>query len=149
MATHLEDRKPLRWIVVEKTVAELTTEVSSGDGRLESSALVLTMQPLYAEDLNWEVVVDPHDFYVEVLEIFPGGQASTGETITAKVRVARAKEHASYVLIARPSRADVKLIGSAKATVRGGGIVTFRFTSLTAGRGGIQVSVEKATEGAP
>ena len=143
------DRKPVRWIVVEKKVGDLTSDGSSRDDRLDVSVPILTMEPLYSEDLNWEVVVDPNDFYVEVLEIFPNGQVSTGETITAKVRVARARESEVYLLSARPSRENMKLIGPAQAIVRGGTVATFQFTSLTPGRGGIQVTAEKARERTP
>ena len=137
------ERKPVRWIVVEKPVGALLANGRSGDGQVDPRAVVLTMQPLYREDVNWEVVVDPHDFFVEVLEITPSTQASPGETVSATVRVGRAKEGEYYRLTAKPSQPDVHIIGEGEQIVRGGNTARFRFTNLTLGRAGIAVAVEK------
>jgi hypothetical protein len=143
------ERIPVRWIVVEKRVGEIVPEGRMGDGQVDPQAVVLTMQPLYREDLEWEVVVDPHDYFVEVLEISPSRQASPGETVSATVRVGKAKASDSYRLVARPSNADVVIQGEAEHTVRGSSPATFRFTSRAGGRAGIAVGVEKMKEVLP
>ena len=113
---------------------------------MDPQAVVLTMQPLYREDLEWEVVVDPHDYFVEVLEISPSRQASPGETVSATVRVGKARKDDVYRLIARPSSTDVVIQGTAEQTVRGSSPAIFRFTSTAGGRAGIAVGVEKMKE---
>lgn len=140
-------RKPVRWIVVEKKIGDVAPEGRSGDGQVDPRAPMLTMQPLYAEDVNWEVVVDPHDFFVEVVDISPSAQASPGETVTARVRVGKARSNETYLLTARASNRDVAVIGASEMVVRGGEIAMFRFTSATAGRGGIAVAVERIDGG--
>jgi len=140
-------RKPVRWIVVEKKIGDLAPDGRSGDGQVDPRAAMLTMQPLYAEDVNWEVVVDPHDFFVEVVDISPNAQATPGETVTARVRVGKARSNESYLLTARASSHDVELIGASELVVRGNAVAMFRFTSLTAGRGGIAVGVERLDGG--
>lgn len=136
-------RTPVRWIMVEKPVGEVVPNGQNGDGQVDPQSLIVTLQPLYPEDVNWEVVVDPHDFYVEILAITPGGQASPGETVSAKVRVGRAREGETYRLIARASRSDVQIVGDREKTVRGAMPADFRFTSLSPGRGGIAIGVER------
>jgi hypothetical protein len=136
-------RTPVRWIVVEKRVGEVTPGGWVGDGQVDPQAVVLTMQPLYREDLEWEVVVDPHDYFVEVLEIVPGSQATPGETVTAKVRVGKARPGDVYRLVAKASRADVQILGVSEQIVHGGTPALFRFTSSSTGPGGIAVGVEK------
>ncbi len=140
-------RTPVRWIMVEKRVGELVPEGRTGDGQVDPQAVVLTLQPLYSEDVNWEVVVDPHDYFVEILEITPSTQASPGETVSAKVRVGRARQDEVYRLIARASQADVEILGERERIVRGSAPVSFRFTSVSAGRGGIAIGVEKVEGG--
>jgi hypothetical protein len=134
---------PVRWIVVEKRLGEINVDGWGGDGQVDPQAIVLTMQPLYREDLEWEVVVDPHEYVVEVLGISPSGQASPGETVSATVRVGKARPGECYRLVARPSSVEVQLIGAAECTVRGGSPAVFQFTSLRAGRGGIAIGVER------
>jgi hypothetical protein len=129
--------------VVEKRVSEVTAGGWVGDGQVDPQAIVLTMQPLYREDLEWEVVVDPHEFFVEVLEISPSGQASPGETVSATVRVGKARATECYRLVARPSNAEVQIIGEAERRVRGDCPAVFQFTSISTGRGGIAVGVER------
>jgi len=143
------ERTPVRWIVVEKRVGDIVPEGRTGDGQVDPQAVVLTMQPLYREDLEWEVVVDPHDYFVEVLEISPSRQASPGETVSATVRVGKARKDDVYRLIARPSSTDVVIQGTAEQTVRGSSPATFRFTSTAGGRAGIAVGVEKMKEVLP
>lgn len=140
-------RRPVRWIVVEKQIGDLAPEGRSGDGQVDPRAPMLTMQPLFAEDVNWEVVVDPHDFFVEVLDIRPSAQASPGETVTARVRVGKARSNETYLLTARASNHNVEVIGASEMVVRGGAIALFRFTSATAGRGGIAIAVERIDGG--
>ncbi len=136
-------RKPVRWIMVEKPVGDVVPRGQNGDGQVDPQSMIVTLQPLYSEDVNWEVVVDPHDYYVEILEITPRGQASPGETVSAKVRVGRAREGEMYRLTARASRSDVEIVGALEMMVRGGTPACFRFTSLAPGRGGIAIGVEK------
>ena len=140
-------RTPVRWIVVEKRVDEVIPEGQVGEGKVDPGAIVLTMQPLYAEDLEWQVVVDPHDYFVEVLEILPRVQAHPGETVTAKVHVARARADDLYRLVAKASRSEVQLLGASEQIVHGGEPVLFRFTSVSSGPGGIAVGVEKLESG--
>lgn len=142
-------RKPVRWIMVEKAVGDVVPHGQNGDGQVDPQSMIVTLQPLYSEDVNWEVVVDPHDFYVEILEITPHGQASPGETVSAKVRVGRAREGEVYRLTARASRSDVQIISDRDIIVRGGAPVSFRFTSLAPGRGGIAIGVEKVAPSGP
>ncbi len=141
------ERTPVRWIVVEKRVGDVTPGGWVGDGQVDPQAVVLTMQPLYREDLEWEVVVDPHDYFVEVLEIVPGSQATPGETVTAKVRVGKAKPGDVYRLLAKASRADVQILGATEQIVHGCSPALFRFTSTSTGAGGIAVGVEKLEPG--
>ena len=143
----IPERKPVRWVVVERAVGAILPSGRSGDGHVDPQAVILTMQPLYSEDVNWEVVVDPHDFFVEVLEITPSAQVSPGETVSARVRVGRAKEGDHYRLIARPSQPEVHIIGEPECVVRGGKPVLFRFTSESQGRAGIAVAVERIEGG--
>ena len=141
------ERTPVRWIVVEKRMGDVVQDGRVGDGQVDPEAIVLTMQPLYAEDLEWQVVVDPHDYFVEVLEITPHAQATPGETVTAKVHVARARAEDVYRLVAKASRPDVQFIGVSEQIVHGGAPVCFRFTSISSGPGGIAVGVEKIERG--
>ncbi|HLY76249.1 MAG TPA: hypothetical protein VKU80_19265, partial [Planctomycetota bacterium] len=98
-------RMPVRWIMVEKPVGEVVPNGQNGDGQVDPRSMIVTLQPLYSEDVNWEVVVDPHDFYVEIVEISPKGQAAPGETVSAKVRVGHARPGDLYRLTARSSQA--------------------------------------------
>lgn len=136
-------RTPVRWVVVEKRVKDIVPDGRTGDGQVDPESVVLTMQPLYREDVNWEVVVDPHDYFVEVLEITPSSQASPGETVTARVRVGKARSDSTYRLIARASHQDVEILGEKELVVHGSAVAIFRFTSVATGRGGIAVGVEK------
>ena len=136
-------RRPVRWIVVEKKAGDLVPDGRSGDGHVDPRATMLSMQPLYAEDVNWEVFVDPHEFFVEVVDISPSSQASPGETVTARVRVAKARSRETYRLTARASHQDVRVIGPSETIVRGSAVALFRFTCATVGRGGIAVAVER------
>jgi hypothetical protein len=113
-----------------------------GNGQVDPDAIVLTMQPLYREDVSWEVVIDPHDYFVEILEVTPKVPAAPGETVSARVRVARARPDELYRLTARGSQGDVRILGAAQCVVRGDAPAAFRFTSLEPGRAGIAVGVE-------
>lgn len=136
-------RTPVRWIMVEKAVGEIVPNGQNGDGQVDPGSMVLTLQPLYSEDVDWEVVVDPHDFFVEILEISPSRQARPGETVSARVRVGRAREGDIYRLTARASQSEVEIVGERVKTVRGSAAASFRFTSLSPGKGGIAIGVEK------
>lgn len=141
--TRVPERTPVRWIMVEKPVGEVVPKGQNGDGQVDPMAIVLTMQPLYREDLEWAVVVDPHDYFVEVLEIAPGSQATPGETVTAKVRVGKARPGDAYRLLAKASRAEVQILGASEQIVHGSTPALFRFTSTSTGPGGIAVAVQK------
>ena len=140
------ERRPVRWIMVEKPVGEVVPNGQNGDGQVDPRSMIVTLQPLYSEDVNWEVVVDPHDFYVEILEISPKGPAAPGETVSAKVRVAHARAGDLYRLTAKSSKDDVQILGERQQLVRGGTPAAFRFTSLGPGRAGISVGVEKVSD---
>jgi hypothetical protein len=133
---------PLRWIVVEKRAGDVLAEGRVGDGRVDPEAVLLTMQPLYREDVAWEVAVDPGDFFVEILELTPKAQAAPGETVSARVRVARARPEELYRLTARSSQAGVTILGPSQRIVKGNSPAAFQFTSLEPGRAGIALSVE-------
>src|SRR5262245_42713114 len=98
--TRAPERVPVRWVVVEKPVGDILPQGQSGDGRVEAGARLLALPPLYREDLQWEVVVDPRDYFVEVLEVSPSSSANPGEVVTAKVRVGGAKAGEIYRLTA-------------------------------------------------
>jgi hypothetical protein len=136
-------REPVRWILVERRYADVAETAASGDGRVNPDAVVLAFQPLYPEDLKWEVVVDPVEQFVEVIGFAPGGPAQPGEVVTATVRVGMAKAGQLYRLSARPSQADVRILGEYQTIVRGNETAVFRFTSCTSGRAGIAVGVER------
>ena len=99
------------------------------------------------EDLEWQVVVDPHDYFVEILEITPYAQAPLGEMVNAKLRVGRMRPNELYQLTARASQAGVEILGEGACLVRGSSPASFRFTSLGPGRTGIALVVE-SLEGA-
>jgi hypothetical protein len=141
------DRIPARWIVVEKRMGELAPEGRVGDGQVDPDAVLLALVPLYPEDLQWNVIVDPHDYFVEVLEISPPGPATPGELVTARVRVGHAKGDEVYRLTAIPSRGEIHVLGRAEQVVRGGEAAQFQFTSVALGSGGIAVAVEKVVRG--
>lgn len=141
------ERVPVRWVVVEKPVGDVLPQGQSGDGRVDPGAHLLSLQPLYREDLQWEVVVDPRDYFVEVLEVLPGSSANPGEVVSAKVRVGGAKAGEMYRLTATVSRPDVQLLGDREQLVRGNAPAVFRFTSSSTGAGGIAVGVERLPRG--
>jgi hypothetical protein len=136
-------REPARWVLVERRYADVVQTTTNGDGRVNPDAVVLTFQPLYPEDLNWDVVVDPEDQFVEVVGFTPEGHARPGEIVSATVRVGKAKIGQLYRLSAKPSQTDVRILGEAQTVVRGNETAVFRFTSCTSGRAGIAVGVER------
>lgn len=139
------ERTPVRWIMVEKPVGEVVPNGQNGQGQVDPTSVIVTLQPLYSEDVAWEVVVDPHDFYVEIVEISPAGPAAPGETVSAKVRVAHARSGDLYRLTAKCSQREVQILGDREQLVRGGTTAAFRFTSLGPGRAGISVGVERVS----
>lgn len=140
-----EERTPVRWIVVETLVGDAVRQGDLGHGRLDPTSRLLALEPLYAEDISWEVVVDGRNsLFVEVLEITPARHAAPGETVMAKVRVGGARPGRLYRLIARPSQENVEILGEPEKFVRGDSPAVFRFTSLSSGRAGIAVEVERA-----
>lgn len=139
--------EPVRWILVEKRYGDLPPAERSQDGRVDPEAVVLAFQPLYPEDLKWDVVVDPEDQFVEVVGFSPAGPARPGEVVSATVRVGKAKAGQVYRLSAKASRADVRILGESQTVVKGNEAATFRFTSCSSGRAGIAVGVERIDVG--
>jgi len=139
-------REPVRWLLVERRYADVT-EAASGDGRINPDATVLAFQPLYPEDLSWEVVIDPDEQFVEVVGFTPAGAARPGEVVTATVRVGKAKAGQLYRLSAKASQIDVRILGERQAIVKGSETAIFRFTSCASGRAGIAVGVERIETG--
>jgi len=135
-------REPVRWLLVERRYADVAEKVS-GDGSINPDATVLAFQPLYPEDLSWEVVVDPDEQFVEVVGFSPARSARPGEVVTATVRVGKAKAGQLYRLSAKVSQADVRILGESHAIVKGSETADFRFTSCASGRAGIAVGVER------
>jgi hypothetical protein len=135
-------REPVRWLLVERRYADVAP-TGSGDGRINPDATVLAFQPLYPEDLSWEVVIDTEEHYVEVVGFSPAGQARPGEIVSATVRVGKAKAGQLYRLSAKASQADIRILGESQATVKGSDTAVFRFTSCASGRAGIAVGVER------
>ncbi|HLY10447.1 MAG TPA: hypothetical protein VKW04_14185 [Planctomycetota bacterium] len=140
---------PIRWIVVEKRSEQLFPPGTLGDGMIDPGARVLALEPLYREDLEWEVVVEAHDYFVDVLDLSPGTRARPGEVVTARVRVGRAQKGDLYRLTAVASRPQVQVLGLTEQLVREGTTAIFRFTSSSPGAGGIAVSVERVTRTPP
>jgi hypothetical protein len=138
-----DGRSALRWIVVEKRVADLGGGGRAGDGQVNPEAVVLAILPLAREDLDWQVVVRAHDYFVEVIDLDPSGPARPGERIRARVRVGRAGKDDLYRLSAQASSPEIAIFGAREQLVRGPGIVTFQFTSASSGPGGIEIAVEK------
>lgn len=141
MAPGSPPKEPIRWIVVEKKAGELAEEGALGGAVLEPGAVLLVMEPVYGED--WRVTVKAHDHFVELVEVSPSGTAAPGETVTAKVRVAGGSPKNRYRLMATPTRQDVRVFDQSEHLVTAGVVVAFRFTSLTGGKSGIEVTVER------
>jgi hypothetical protein len=135
-------REPVRWVLVEKRYGDLPEAPPTGDGRVNPDAVVLAFQPLYPEDLEWDVVIDPEEHYAQVVTCTPQGPARPGEIVTATVRVGKPKAGRRYRLTARPSQPEVRILGEPQAIVRGDKTAVFRFTSSSSGRAGITVGVE-------
>jgi hypothetical protein len=135
-------REPVRWLLVERRYGDVAPQ-AGGDGKINPDAMVLAFQPLYPEDLAWEVVVDPDEQFVEVVGFSPSGPARPGEVVSATVRVGKAKAMATYRLSAKASRPDVRILGDTQAVVKGSDTAVFRFTSCASGRAGIAVGVER------
>jgi len=134
-------REPVRWVLVERRYGDLAESPPSGDGRVNPDAVVLAFLPLYAEDLEWDVAIDPEEHYAQVVGWTPPGPARPGEIVTATVRVGKAKARERYLLTATPSQPEVRILGESQAIVRGSENAVFRFTSGTSGRAGIAVGV--------
>lgn len=135
-------REPVRWILVERRYGDVARG-ASGDGTVNPEAPVLAFQPLYPEDVVWDVVVDPAEHFVELISFSPAGTAAPGEVVSATVRVGKARANHRYRLSARPSQIGVKILGSAESIVIGESLVVFRFTSCVSGRAGIAVAAER------
>ncbi len=109
--------------------------------------MILALQPPNGEDDPWEVLVDPHDSFVGVLEIAPGTPARPGEVVPAEVRVGRAGPVEIYRLTAAASRSGVPWVGDRAPLVRGEPPAPFRLRAPRAGAGGIAVDVERDAPG--
>lgn len=136
-------REPVRWILVERRYGTLEAPPKAGDGSINPEAVVLAFQPLYTEDLTWEVVVNPEEHFVKLVGVSPSGPVAPGEVISATVRVGNAKIGQLYRLLATPSHSDVRILGHNEVTVNGEAATIFRFTSSSSGRTGIGVGVER------
>ncbi len=136
-------REPVRWLLVERRYADVAQTTATDDGRVNPDAIVLAFQPLYPEDLSWDVVVEPEEQFVEVVGYAPVGAVRPGEVVSATVRVGKAKGEQFYRLSAKASQADVRILGADQVIVRGSEAAVFRFTSCTSGRAGIAVGVER------
>lgn len=139
-------REPVRWILVERRYGDIASAGAAGDGQINPEATVLAFQPLYEEDLTWEVVVSPEEHHVELVGFSPAGPASPGEVVSATVRVGKAKAGQRYRLSAKPSQPDVRILGEAQVEVKGDEATIFRFTSCASGKAGIAVGVEQIQE---
>jgi hypothetical protein len=140
-------RQPARWVVVEARTVELPTgALEPGNSALDPGARMLTFQPLYREDVEWEIILDPRDYYVEKVTVSPSTWAMPGETVRATVRVGNANPRDRYRLTARPRGEEVRILGASEVCVRGTETAIFCFTSLMAGRGGIEVTVERRVD---
>jgi hypothetical protein len=135
-------REPVRWLLVERRYGDVAP-VTSGDGTINPDAMVLAFQPLYPEDLAWDVVVDPEEEFVEVVGFTPSGPARPGELVSATVRVGKAKAGELYRLSAKALQPDVRILGDAQVVVKGSDPAVFRYTSCASGRAGIAVGVER------
>lgn len=134
-------REPIRWVVVEKRVGDLAEARAIAGGDFAPEVRILALEPLFPEDLGWTAEVEGRGTFVEILEVTPPGLVAPGEVVTARVRVGNARPGVAYRLVARPSTPDVQIMGEAEIRVRGPEVVVFRFTSLSGGRGGIEVGV--------
>jgi hypothetical protein len=135
--------EPVRWILVERQYGDVASPSDAGDGRVNPDATVLAFQPLYPEDLKWDVLVEAQEQFVEVVSFTPSGAAAPGEVVSAVVRVGKAKADQLYRLSAKASQNDVTIIGEAQMIVKGSNTAVFRFTSCTSGRAGIAVGVDR------
>ncbi len=136
-------KEPVRWILVERRYGDVAGPGLASDGEINPDAVVLAFQPLYPEDLTWEVVVSPEEHFVELVSYSPAGPATPGEIVSATVRVGKAKAGQTYRLSAKPSQSDVTILGESKAVVQGWDTAVFRFTSCASGRAGISIGVEQ------
>jgi hypothetical protein len=143
-------REPVRWILVERRYGDIASPgASPSDGQVNQDAVVLAFQPLYPEDLTWEVVVSPEEHFVELVGLTPARPSSPGEIVCATVRVGNAKEGQRYRLSALPTRNDVRVLGDPQLVVSAGESAVFRFTSSTSGKAGITVGVERLRSDTP
>lgn len=136
-------REPVRWILVERQYGDLEVPPHGGDGAINPEAVVLAFQPLYPEDLTWEVVVSPDEHFVELVQVSPSSAVAPGEVVTVTVRVGRAKADQRYRLSISATEPTVQILGTPQALVRGVEPMRFSFTSSKAGRSGIAVAVER------
>ena len=136
-------REPVRWLLVERAYGELAVGQKSGDGGINPDAMVLAFQPLYPEDLKWDVLVEAQEQFVELVSFTPQTAAAPGEVVSATVRVGKARPAELYRLSARASQADIRILGEAQIVVKGSETAIFRFTSCASGRAGIAVGVER------
>lgn len=135
-------REPVRWVLVERRYGELAAQPDSGDGVINPEAVVLAFQPLYPEDLTWDVMVNPDEHFVELVQVNPSGAVKPGEIVTATFRVGNAKAGQHYLLSIKATEHVVHIVGATQALVSGFETARFRFTSSKAGRSGIAVAVE-------
>lgn len=136
-------RTHVRWQLVEKRYRDLADGGVAGDGRVDPNAVVLAFEPVYAEELAPEVFVSAHPVALELLSLTPADAAAIGETVTARLRVAKAELDGIYRLKATARDPDVVIHGRSEFTVRRSDVATFRFTRSSGGQGGIMIAVER------
>lgn len=134
-------RGPIRWILVEKPYGRFPGAGNGEEGRIDPESRVLTFEPLFSEDFSGTGGVEGRGYFVEVLEVTPPGTIAPGEVVTVRLRAGNVRPGRAYRLVARPSTSDVRIVGEAEFMVQGPEAAVFRFTSLSGGRGGIEVRV--------
>ncbi|HXX94710.1 MAG TPA: hypothetical protein VEN81_13835 [Planctomycetota bacterium] len=129
---------PERWMLIETPVDRVYPGGWVGDGRVEPGAPLLALER-GPGDLQSRVDLDPHGLEVEILEVTPRPPLSPGESVSVRLRMAHPDPEAPYVLEARVSGPDVRLLGPPRTVVRGGAPATIRFTGLSSGPAGIVI----------
>ncbi len=132
------EREPVQWQLAEQRYRDIPGAVQAGNGWVDPEASTLVFLPLYREDLDYEVAGG-----VELLRLLPGREAQVGETVTAVVRMKAASPESAHRITIKPTRMDVRILGSTERMVRGAETASFQFTSYTAQRGGISLDAEE------
>ena len=141
-------RKPVKWILVERPIADLEGILEKTD-RLTSSSTLLTFEPVYDDEpTSTKIsastpVIDSSPLGVEIISLTPRHIARPGQVVTAVVRVADAQVEGVYQVTVTPSQDGVRIIGDSNQRVKGANTATFQFTRTTVGTGGISIGLEQ------